>query len=161
MDRQFALQSAITGRPLTLKSHPQLTLCIPFVDLESNWMTVQAPGMKTILAINYHTHQVLLKREGELITIEDLERSIESKTSSDISLPIQICLDCQHSCHLSPVADQWFSEYLQQKCYLVARQNEANSLPEVGNSQSSFSNSGQFLLVSEESVKSLQDMVSD
>lgn len=196
LDRKYAIQNSITGKTITIKSHSKLTLCIPYVDLNSDWMTIMAPNMPTILTMNYQSNEVILIPIENYINDENpfiSHSNIHERVVNDILLKksyyitndnnntnnldististnsIQICIHDINTTKISDLADSWFSDYLGIKCHLIIQTNNENenknknsdNLNESNNYKlKSFSNIGQFLMISLPSVKNLEDKVS-
>lgn len=187
-----------------MKSHSKLTLCVPYVNLQSNWMTIVAPDMTTILTIDYQTHEVILipikqyiNEDNPMIInnstlhekiVSDLLTEKQNSTTTlkkfdnihNIEIDIdsvQICVNNLNTTRVSKLADEWFSQYLGVQCSLMIMQNNtennnsnnnyetssnelSNNNNNNNNNMKSFSNSGQFLMISLPSVKNLEDKVS-
>lgn len=173
LDRRYALRSSISGRTLTLKSYPKLALCIPYITMDSDWLMLTAPEMKTILGIHIVYNQgvtvpiELINESGELPSDQSVLYSKFLKFLEQASDPInkfatisgsvENCFDCQNAIQISSIADRWFSDYLQFPCTLMRHDPSENNQQ---NLEKSFSNSGQFLMISKQSIENLEDKVS-
>lgn len=139
------------GIALTQKTHPLLSRCQPEIDLIRQEMTVLPPPSLPLLA-----PLVLSVAAGD-----------DGSTSS---LPIRVCYSQHVAQRCEGQADAWFSAVLGVPCQLVRRNStndsnrgSSNSGSESGrsdNGSSSFSNSAQFLLLSINSLRLLQQKVS-
>jgi hypothetical protein len=183
----------MTGKTITLKTHPKLSLCTPYLTQESDWMIITAPGMTTLLAINCHSQQTMTFPLSQLMppsheshtSLPSLHANLLIALASELRQSqddqqidgdpdpllllgsIELCWDCKDAQRISKIADDWFTSYLEIDCTLVtqsslppahAERETQEPLPQK-HLEKSFSNSGQFLMVSRQSIADLQDKV--
>lgn len=175
----YALRNSISGRTLTLKNYPKLALCSPYITFGSDWLMIYAPNMMTVLGIHTINNQVInipidqlsltsnISDDSRDLLVSVLYESILSyimihhPTLPDhleiTSESINLCFDCTNAIQISTIADQWFSQFLQIPCSLVKQ----DLLHTTTNSthEKSFTNNGQFLMISKQSLENLQDKV--
>eukprot|EP00727_Mastigamoeba_balamuthi_P010822 m51a1_g6362 putative molybdenum cofactor sulfurase-like (808) ;mRNA; f:105091-107808 len=127
-DREWAVVDD-DGKPLTMKLFPRLCFVRPAIDLDSNSLRVEAPGMPTL--------QVPLVPEGagasgldQVLLCRGERRCVLRDTSLE-------------------QASRWFSEYVGFRCTFI------RAAP-GGEHRKGFSNSSQFLVVTQQSFDDLR-----
>jgi hypothetical protein len=157
-----ALETMSTLLAINCDTHNTLTLSLDLVSEQHHH------NQDKDLPLLYQHFLDYLSRHEEELTNEIVgavsgdNRAVES---------IEICIDCQIARRVSKVADQWFSDYLRVNCFLVVQTDGDPQIPStvisssLGTTQTtsvtkSFSNSGQFLMISKQSVENLEEKVS-
>lgn len=137
----------LVGIALTQKTHPLLSRCQPVIDLDRQVMTVTAPPSAAVAPL--------------VISLAD--QQWQGQGGGKDSAPagewreIKVCYSQHVAQRCASSADAWFSAVLGTRCQLARR---GSRTAESSAAPSTFSNSAQFLLLSMNSLRMLQQKVS-
>lgn len=140
-DREFALVDA-SGTAMRLQRYPKMALIEPSISLESNKMTIKAPGMPP-LEINLNRHTATAHNEGV----------------------ISVCGNkCSGVLWGDVAVSKWFSDFLEVQCWLARFSNGTYELPsdKSGDKRDrsvAFANEQPLLLISKHAVQLLNDVL--
>jgi molybdenum cofactor sulfurtransferase len=146
-DREFALVDS-SGSAMRLQMYPKMAFIVASIDDHGETMTVSAPGQEEIV-----------------IRLDDRSRDISDHMNKG-SVKV-----CGNQCHGSLWGDhhvsQWFSNYLEVRCFLARFNSESYDLPcdvsVPGSPQRSrgvaFANEQPLLLLSEKAVETLNQLL--
>ncbi|GAA5924502.1 uncharacterized protein JCM15063_005660 [Sporobolomyces koalae] len=164
-DREFMLVEPGSGKALSQKKYPRMALIKPSIDLERGVLVVRATGMNDL---------VLPLPELVACGTPPLSSTSSDGDSLD-SLELKSTLLCDElvqSNRVSPLADQWFANFLKMPSIQLRRlpldstsrhahfESNAGELPTVP-LPLRLSNESPFLLVSESSVRQVSEWRSD
>jgi uncharacterized protein YcbX len=169
LDREFAVVDVSTGRAITQKKCPLLSLVTTDIRLSS----VNGESGDDILTVNAAAHlgmqqlEIILKRQGltyedpKLLSVVALGCSVGAHVQHNNHVnavrSVNICGDRKWANEVSTEASTWFSTLLKTECALVRRLPEEATHSTPGQ-VSPFVNDAQFLLISAESVTVLRQV---
>ncbi|GAA5846655.1 hypothetical protein JCM5353_000749 [Sporobolomyces roseus] len=103
-DREFMLVDPSSGKALSQKKHPRMALIKPSIDIERGILTVEAKGMEDL---------VLPLPELAGFGTPPLSSTSSDGDSLDLDLKSTLlCGKLVKSSRVSPLADRWFSTFL-------------------------------------------------
>ena len=142
-DREFALVDS-SGSAMRLHSHPRMSEIRPKIDLEKNCLVVSAPDCDDlVLSLN------LPHSDDDGISPED----------------VQVCgVLCKGTVVGGTSVSAWFSSFLGVRCWLArhhaGKSNSQSSRIERGDDGLAYSNEASLLLLSQNSIATLNDIIS-
>ena len=167
-DREWALVNTSTKRALSAKTEPNLLLISPSLDLKENILTITAP-----------------RKEKLVISI------MENDIKMDSTVDFRVCGDSVTASGYNETTNSWFSDYLGYSVKLVRMGNSSartckvndiqkaqknlqeamgdninhkddnNSSDDLRNSQLSFANESQLLIINKSSVEDMRKRIPD
>jgi molybdenum cofactor sulfurtransferase len=142
-DREFALVDA-SGVAMRLSSHPNLSQIRPSVDITTNVMIVRAP-----------------QHDDLILSLE------EPANASTFSKDVEVCgILCSGNIWGGRAASKWFTAVLGVRCWLARYEKpdkckiKTDSMNETQTMQTSYSNETALLLVSLQSINTLNSIIS-
>ena len=154
-----------TGKALSQKKHPRMALIKPSIDLERGTLTVKAKGMEELV--------LALPELAGFGTPPLSSASSDGDSALDLDpKSTLLCGDLVTSSRVSPLADRWFATFLNLPSIQLRRlpldstsrhahfDSSPGGLPNVP-LPLRLSNESPFLLVTESSVRQVNDWVSN
>lgn len=159
LDREWAIVDALSGRALTQKSHPRMSLIETRVDLDSGELVVSTASKSSELRLAIYSHACIVSSSAG-----GMGGARELLVSSDV---VMVCQQPRvvgggAAADVYAEADEWFSAFLGTSCRLQRRAPPAERDADLdmtsattitsGEAVSNFVNEAQFLMITEASL---------